>query len=362
MSCFSGPIVDVVEAEELEEDKDFLLSQVSLAAISEEELMDFYEGGGVSASNSKTTSTSTGETDEVSAKSTMGSDDENEGNTAEVEGKEKGTEVEGEEKGSEVEGEKSEVEGEGKGSDEGKGSEAEGEGKVSEVEGKGSEVEGKGSEVEGKGSEVEGKGSEVEGKGSEVEGKGSEVEGEESEVEGEGKESEVDGKESGAEGRSEVKGEAEGKGSKAEGDEKRSEVEGEEKSAEVKGEGENEGVGKESVSIGSAQQASSAPKSLFERRLVAGKSRNVSLLRMREVCGMSSRPLTSSGPGAVWDHEQLNRAQFVHLVELFVGRHPDQTIVQGIADYIRENYMMAKQVCNLHMTGTSTLNTWSCHV
>lgn len=86
------------------------------------------------------------------------------------------------------------------------------------------------------------------------------------------------------------------------------------------------------------------PTSLLERRLTAGKSRMVSLLRMREVCGMSSRPTSPSGPGAMWDHEQLNKAQFVQLVELFVGREPRQDLVDAIAEFIRTSYTQAEKV------------------
>lgn len=83
---------------------------------------------------------------------------------------------------------------------------------------------------------------------------------------------------------------------------------------------------------------SSHTGTLLERRLVTGKSREESLQRMREVCGMSERPVLPSGPGAIWDHETLNRSQFVQLLELFMGRKPEQDLVEAIADYIKLNY------------------------
>lgn len=97
------------------------------------------------------------------------------------------------------------------------------------------------------------------------------------------------------------------------------------------------------VPISTPQTNTAKPTSLLERRLT-GKSRTVSLLRMREVCGMSTRPVSPSGPGAIWDHEQLNKAQFVQLLELFVGREPAQDLVDAVAEYIKTNYIQAEKV------------------
>ena len=44
---------------------------------------------------------------------------------------------------------------------------------------------------------------------------------------------------------------------------------------------------------------------------------------------MSSRPVTPSGPGSVWDHRLLREAQFVQLVELFLGEEPHRWVGQG---------------------------------
>lgn len=106
----------------------------------------------------------------------------------------------------------------------------------------------------------------------------------------------------------------------------------------------------------SAEREVSAPKpssshgtSLLERRLVTGKSRDESLQRMREVCGMREHPVLPSGPGAIWDHEKLNKAQFVQLVELFIGRDPPQELVESIADYIKSNYTEYDKVSQQHV-------------
>jgi hypothetical protein len=95
----------------------------------------------------------------------------------------------------------------------------------------------------------------------------------------------------------------------------------------------------------------SKPTSLLERRLTPGNSRMVSLQRMREVCGMSTRPTSPSGPGGVWDHEQLDKAQFVQLVELFLGREPRLDTVDAVAEYIKTNYIQAEKVRSWFRTG-----------
>ncbi len=106
--------------------------------------------------------------------------------------------------------------------------------------------------------------------------------------------------------------------------------------------GKDEMVSKPSVSV-------PVSSTLLERRLTAGSSsRAHSLFRMRNVCGMSSQPIAPSGPGAVWDHEQLNPPQFVQLVELFVGAEPDKTLIDSISLYIKNNYTETEKViqCN----------------
>lgn len=101
---------------------------------------------------------------------------------------------------------------------------------------------------------------------------------------------------------------------------------------------------KKEIADSSKGPSSAKAGSLLERRLTPGKNREESLLRMREVCGMSSRPLVPSGPGAIWDHEKLNKAQFVQLMELFVGREPDQSLMNSISHYIQDNYTEAEEV------------------
>jgi len=100
----------------------------------------------------------------------------------------------------------------------------------------------------------------------------------------------------------------------------------------------------ERASMAGTEQASTDSVDLLKRRLTPGKSREMSLSRMRELSGMSKRPLSPSGPGATWDHEMLNKSQFVQLVELFVGRDPDDDLVDSITNYIKGNYTEAEIV------------------
>ena len=44
------------------------------------------------------------------------------------------------------------------------------------------------------------------------------------------------------------------------------------------------------------------------------------------LAGMSSHPVSPSGPGSSWDHCLLNRAQLVQLVELFIGEDAEMYV------------------------------------
>lgn len=267
----SGPIMDVVEVEELEEDEVMLKSNVTLTPLSKQDLLDFYEGN-----------------------LEEGVELEKVGGSGEI--------VEGEDKsGGEVLMKES------------------GEADIGEADiGEAKDDVNVESEVS-KESDLGSKGGELESKGEDLESKVS-------------KDEDLESKES--------KGATEASSSK-------------------------EGSLSASLSVGTNQEKPSVepesqpsqpnqlseappptkPTSLLERRLTPGKSRMMSLLRMREVCGMSTRPTSPSGPGAIWDHEQLNRAQFVQLLELFVGGlEPRQALVDAVAEYIKANYMQAERV------------------
>ena len=55
-----------------------------------------------------------------------------------------------------------------------------------------------------------------------------------------------------------------------------------------------------------------------------------------------SYPVIPSGPGAMWVHQQLNKMQFVELVDLFM--RGDDRILQSFVQYIRKNYTLTAEV------------------
>ena len=87
--------------------------------------------------------------------------------------------------------------------------------------------------------------------------------------------------------------------------------------------------------------------SVLEGRLRA-KSTSISL--MRRLSGMSvTHPMGVSGPGLPWDHCVLSCAQFVQLVELLLGPEPEDSTVDAISTFFRNNYTETAQVsgsCN----------------
>ena len=89
-----------------------------------------------------------------------------------------------------------------------------------------------------------------------------------------------------------------------------------------------------------------AVSSALERRLTSyGNNRATSVSKQRRLSGMSStHPTGPTGPGHVWDHVMLNCPQFVQLVELFLGVDPEDAIVDAVSSFIRINYTETAQV------------------
>ena len=89
-------------------------------------------------------------------------------------------------------------------------------------------------------------------------------------------------------------------------------------------------------------------KSALVRKLTSyGNSRAASVSLQRRLSGMSSTHRGGpSGPGHVWDHVMLNCPQFVQLVELFLGPDPQDTIVDTLSSFLRNNYTETAQVGN----------------
>jgi hypothetical protein len=86
--------------------------------------------------------------------------------------------------------------------------------------------------------------------------------------------------------------------------------------------------------------------SALERRMTAyGRSRAASVSLQRKLSGMSSaHPSEPTGPGHVWDHVMLNCSQFVQLIELYLGPDPEDTTVDALSSFIRNNYSETVQV------------------
>ena len=85
--------------------------------------------------------------------------------------------------------------------------------------------------------------------------------------------------------------------------------------------------------------------SALERRMTAyGRNRAASVSYQRRLSGMSSaHPSDPTGPGYVWDHIMLNCPQFVQLIDLFLGPDPEDTMVDTLSSFIRNNYTETAQ-------------------
>lgn len=143
---------------------------------------------------------------------------------------------------------------------------------------------------------------------------------------------------------------------------------GETSQDQAKGDGEQENKPTESVDAeqkptsetrqGEGKEGSERPPpvgSALERRLTAyGRSRAASVSLQRRLSGMSSaHPSEPTGPGHVWDHVMLNCPQFVQLIELFLGPDPEDTMVNALSSFIRNNYTETAQVCEMHSLSIS---------